>query len=84
MNWTLFEAKTASAYKYLVLLPAGKDSADGLFHFHMRYGDTSAAALLDTPALQGWFPTLCKEGTTVAKFAHDMIEMADEMVKRLP
>ena len=83
MQWSTFRSDAAAPYKCLVLLPAGQDSADGFTHFHMRYGDKSVEALLDT-ALQGWFPTLCEPGTTAAKFAHDMLEGADEMVEMLP
>ena len=83
ISWFVFKAGAEGPYKYLALRPAGKDSADGFTHFHMRYGDKSVEALLD-PALEKWFPTLCEPTTTAAKFAHDMIEGAGEMVGMLP
>ena len=84
MSWSVFKAEAEGPYKYLTLQPAGKDTPDGFTHFHMRYGDKSAEALLDAPALERWFPTLCEPTTTVAKFAEDMLEAADEMVMMLP
>ena len=82
--WSVFKAEAEGPYKYLTLLPKGKDSADGFIHFHMRYGDKSVEALLDDPKLALWFPTLCESTTTAEKFAHDMLEGADEMVGMLP
>ena len=82
--WAVFKAEAEGPYKYLTLLPKGKDSEDGFIHFHMRYGDKSVEALLDDPALALWWPTLCESTTTAAKFAHDMLEGADEMVEMLP
>ena len=84
ISWAVFKAEAAGPYKYLTLLPKGKDSEDGFIHFHMRYGDKSVEALLDDPKLAMWFPTLCESTTTAAKFAHDMLEEADEMVGMLP
>ena len=83
LSWSAFHAKSASAHKYLVFLPQ-EQHGTGPVHFHARYGDTSVEALLDTPALQGWWPTLCKEGTTAAKYAAGMLEGVDEMVGMLP
>lgn len=82
--WSVFKAEAEGPYKVLTLLPAGKDTPDGFTHFHMRYGDKSAEALLDDPALARWFPTLCEPTTTAAKFAKDMLDGADEMVGMLP
>ena len=83
LSWSAFHAKSASAHKYLVFLPQ-EQHGTGPVHFHARYGDTSVEALLDTPALQGWWPTLCKEGTTAAQYAAGMLEGVDEMVGMLP
>lgn len=82
--WSVFKAEAEGPYKYLTLLPAGKDTPDGFTHFHMRYGDKSVEALLDDPAQARWFPTLCEPGTTAERFAKDMLEGADEMVGMLP
>ena len=82
--WSVFKAGAEGPYKVLALRPAGKDSENGFTHFHMRYGDKSAEALLDDPALEKWFPTLCEPTTTAEKFAKDMLEGADEMVGMLP
>ena len=82
--WSVFKAEAEGPYKYLTLLPKGKDSADGFIHFHMRYGDKSVEALLDDPKLALWFPTLCEPTTTAERFAKDMLEGADEMVGMLP
>ena len=82
--WFVFKAEAEGPYKVLTLLPAGKDTPDGFTHFHMRYGDKSAEALLDDPALVRWFPTLCEPTTTAARFAKDMLDGADEMVGMLP
>ena len=82
--WSVFKAEAEGPYKVLTLLPAGKDTPDGFTHFHMRYGDKSAEALLDDPALVRWFPTLCEPTTTAARFAKDMLDGADEMVGMLP
>ena len=81
--WSTFQAKSASSYKYLVMMPQ-EQHGTGPVHFHVRYGDKGIAHLLDTPALQGWWPTLCKEGTTAAKYAASMLEEADEMAGMLP
>lgn len=82
--WSVFKAEAEGPYKYLTLLPAGKDTPDGFTHFHMRYGDKSVEALLDDPAQARWFPTLCEPTTTAERFAKDMLEGADEMVGMLP
>ena len=82
--WSVFKAGAEGPYKVLALLPAGKDTPDGFIHFHMRYGDKSAEALLDDATLAKWFPTLCEPTTTAEKFAKDMLEGADEMVGMLP
>ena len=81
--WSTFQAKSASSYKYLVMM-LREQHGTGPVHFHVRYGDKGIAHLLDTPALQGWYPTLCKEGTTAAKYAANILEEADEMVEMLP
>lgn len=84
LAWSVFKVEVASPYKTLVLLPTGKDTADGFTHFHMRYGDKTPEALLDDPSLALWWPTLCEPGTTASKFAADMLAGADEMVEMLP
>ncbi len=83
LSWSTFQATSASSYKYLVMMPP-EQHGTGPVHFHVRYGDKGIAYLLDTPALQGWWPTLCKEGTTAAKYAAGILEGADEMVGMLP
>ncbi len=84
LPWSVFKAEAEGPYKVLALRPAGKDTPDGFTHFHMRYGDKSAEALLDDPALALWWPTLCESTTTAEKFAKDMLDGADEMVGMLP
>ena len=83
LQWSVFKAEAEGPYKYLALLPAGRDDAEGFKHFHMRYEDKSVEALLD-PALEKWFPTLCEPTTTAEKFAKDMVEGADEILMMLP
>jgi Zn/Cd-binding protein ZinT len=65
-----FEGNKESAYKYLLLEEAERDTPDGPLHFHMRYSGKSFADLLSTP-MEGrhqlWAPTIISYDTTIAE-----------------
>ena len=82
--WSVFKSEAEGPYKYLVLLPAHKDTPEGFTHFHIRYGAKSVEALLDDPALSKWYPALCEPTLTIEKFVKNMLEEANEMVGMLP
>ncbi len=100
IEWHLFEAPAVSgatgsaaeddsfdptkSCKYLVMFPVHKDGADGFAHWHMRYGSKSLEALMDSPELSLWWPTLCAPDTKVADIAKDQLAEAKMMATMLP
>ncbi|PKK40590.1 hypothetical protein ABB02_00124 [Clostridiaceae bacterium JG1575] len=68
LTWYVFQGDEKALYKTLLVMPV---HGDGLIHFHLRYGNEDAQALLKK---DNWFPTMVKPDATTAQLIEEITE----------
>ena len=88
-SWYAFEAikpvQGLAEAQYFIIVPPGRDTEDGLLHWHARFGGEDIQSLVEEDPL--WWPTYAdaaESHESLLKVMTDMIKEVAEMLPKAP